>query len=202
MVVIFGRTGVGVSSLVNLIAGSKLAECHADLRPCTQKMTSHAIEVEGKQLRLYEIPGFGGSSTDSEIIDCIQNVQQDYGIDVLVHCLRKQRQTFIPEMGEKVRSVLPRGVRTIAVVTELEWYKGDMGSWWTSSEGTSANGAALEKLGLTFQEHVCITTLSPEDVARNGLFSKRRQESQKVVRELLIRQLNQAKRSPGSSHTG
>ncbi|KAL4079749.1 hypothetical protein J3A83DRAFT_4085601, partial [Scleroderma citrinum] len=197
-IVVFGRTGAGVSSLVNLVAGSAVAQCHADTRPCTQRAMSYAATFAGKQFCIYDIPGYRGHSPDAEITGIIQDIENERGIDVLVYCLRRKRDTMMPDVFREIRRVVPRDVPVVAVVTELERQEGTMESWWTTSSeaGKVGNGEALGKMGMTFEEHACVTTLSPEDVMRNEGFSERRSRSQEAVRRILAGQCTEVKRNP------
>ncbi|KAG6331905.1 hypothetical protein ID866_7184 [Astraeus odoratus] len=159
-----------------------VAQCHADVRPCTQKATSHDATFDDKHFSVYDIPGFVGTSQDDDTIEHIQALEQDQGIDVVVYCLRKKRDTMMPDTLRDIRRVVPRDVPIVAVVTELERQEGHMEDWWAtpSTAGKQANGDALGKMGMTFDEHACVTTLSPEEVTRNETFSKRRAHSQDV----------------------
>lgn len=201
VVVVFGRTGAGISSLVNLIAGSTVAQCHADTRPCTQKVTGHRASFAGKQVCIYDIPGFGGVSTESETIESIRSLERERGIDVLVYCMRKARQTMMPDTLREIRRVVPSEVPIVAVVTELERIEGRMESWWTTQpeDGRLTNGQALEQRGMSFDEHACVTTLPLEDVAHHDTFRERRQESQEVIHSILLGRCRGVKRKPGSS---
>lgn len=201
VVVVFGRTGAGISSLVNLIAGSTVAQCHADTRPCTQKVTGHHASFAGKQFCIYDIPGFEGVSSESETIESIRSLEQERGIDVLVYCMRKARQTMMPDTLREIRRVVPSEVPIVAVVTELERVEGRMESWWTTQPeaGRLTNGQALEQRGMSFDEHACVTTLPLEDVAHHDTFRERRKESQEVIHSILLGRCRGVKRKPGSS---
>ncbi|KAI6028224.1 hypothetical protein EDC04DRAFT_158943 [Pisolithus marmoratus] len=200
-VVVFGRTGAGISSLVNLIVGSTVAQCHADTRPCTQKTTGHHASFSGKHFCIYDIPGFGGVSSESETIKNIQSLERERGIDVLLYCMRKARATMVPDILRETRRVVPSGVPIVAVVTELERVEGSMESWWTtpSEAGKLANGQALENIGMSFDQHACVTTLPLEDAVHHNTFSERRKQSQEAVRGILLERCRGEKRKPGSS---
>lgn len=196
IVVVFGKTGAGVSSLVNLIAGSEVAQCHADTRPCTQQTKSYTTALADKQFCVYDIPGYGGCLPDTEITGIIQDIENEKRIDLLVYCLRKKRNTMMPDAIREIRRAVPQPVPIVAVVTELERQEDSMESWWTTSSETGRlkNGEALEKMGLKFDEHACVTTLSAEDVTRNEGFSERRLRSQEAVRGILVGRCKEVKR--------
>lgn len=188
IVVVFGRTGVGVSSLVNLIVGSPVAQWHGDTRPCTQQTMAYTAAFAGKQFCVYDIPGYGGGFTDTEITEIIQDIKSKKGIDMLVYCLRKKRDTMMPSVFREIRHVVPQKVPMVGVVTELERQEGSVESWWTK------NGETLEKMGITFDEHACVTTLAAEEVTGNERFSEFRLQSQEAVRGILARRCEGAKR--------
>ncbi|KAH7887158.1 hypothetical protein F5I97DRAFT_1110515 [Phlebopus sp. FC_14] len=202
VIALFGQTGVGVSSLVNLIVGHPVATYSVDTKPCTLSVTDHDVSWDNKQFRLYEVPGFGGHFSDTDIIDSIQSLEEKVGIDLLVYCLRKKRETLMPENLKKIRAKMPAGIPIVAVVTELERYKGDMASWWTipSEGGKVANGKTLEDMGMTFADHACVTTLPPEDVAQNTTFRERRSHSENVVKNLVAKHCGGSKRRPRTTN--
>lgn len=185
--VVFGKTGTGVSSLVNLIVGSPVARWHGDTRPCTQQVMNYPAAFAGKQFCVYDIPGYEGRVTETEITGIIQGIRSEKGIDVLVYCLRKKRDTTMPNVFREIRRVVPQEVPIVGVVTELE-REGPMESWWIK------NGGALEKMDMKFDEHACVTTLSADEVIGKERLSERRLQSQEAVRGILARRCEGAKR--------
>ncbi|KAF9232589.1 hypothetical protein BU15DRAFT_67342 [Melanogaster broomeanus] len=188
VVVVFGQTGVGVSSLVNLIAGTPLSAFHPDTKTCTSKSKRHEFNLPGydTQVCLYEVPGFGGGVRDSTLLKEICRLEKERPIDLFMYCLRKKSSTVLPNIVQQIRADVP-GRTMIAVVTELEKFEGDMEAWWnTSLEEGKTNGKTLESKGMMFDAHVCVTTLPPKDTALVEALRKRRDHSEEVVRRLIV----------------
>ncbi|KAH7887156.1 hypothetical protein F5I97DRAFT_1927431 [Phlebopus sp. FC_14] len=204
IVVVFGRTGVGVSSLINLIMGYPASGTHPDGKSCTRKIKEHLVNLsDDKRICLYEVPGFGGEVDTEAIMKSIRALEKKKAIDLFVHCLRSQKSTLIPNIVRRIRREIP-SVPMVAVVTELERFEGEMEDWWSviSDDGRTANGTALmEKLGLTFNARACVTSLPLIDVALNEKFRKRRMFSEELVKRVITEQCGRAKRTCGDSRT-
>ncbi|KIJ59948.1 hypothetical protein HYDPIDRAFT_117846 [Hydnomerulius pinastri MD-312] len=194
VVVVFGHTGVGVSSLINLIAGCPVSDSHADVKTCTRNVKGYPVPLFNKRFYLFEVPGFGGDLKDAAIIKLIQNLEKNHAIDLFIYCFRKKRDTLMPNALKQLRDGIPsaKGVPLIGVVTELEKIGvcgEDMEDWWTvpSEEGGDTNGERLEAiLGLTFDAHACVTTLPPKDVDLLEGLRKRRMYSEEVVKSIVV----------------
>lgn len=87
-ILISGKTGVGKSTLVNAVFGSKVAETGVG-NPITQHISE--ITVPGKPLRIYDTVGLELSAERQEIIkkeilDTIEDAKQN-DKDKLIHCI-------------------------------------------------------------------------------------------------------------------
>ncbi|KAG9310007.1 hypothetical protein JVU11DRAFT_10041 [Chiua virens] len=146
VVVVFGRTGVGISSLVNLIAGHPVSNVHSNAKTSAQKIKPYPpIQLPGseKLLSLYELPGFCGQFSDATIMEAIRHIERLEGIDLFVYCLRSQKTTVISKIVRQIRDSFSAPM--IAVVTELERFNGSdvgpntdptivrMEDWWCTS---------------------------------------------------------------------
>lgn len=181
VVVVFGRTGMGVSSVVNLILGREEAPCHNDIHPCTVVPACYRLEIEGQEFDIYDIPGFRKDFSPAKTIG---RLHRERGIDLLVNCIRPKDGT-VKGYYNSVRSVVPDRVPIVAVVTGLERGGGNrMEDWW------SKNGEELLGKGLKFVDHACVTSLSREDVSYNLECYGRKMESFKAARDLIVRCCN------------
>ncbi|KAH7887159.1 hypothetical protein F5I97DRAFT_1873536 [Phlebopus sp. FC_14] len=188
VVVVFGRTGVGVSSLVNLIIGREVAKYHNDGTACTKQKASYRVAIDGRNVDVFDIPGFEGSVPEDQIVRTIVQIHQERGIDLLINCLRPKDGLFASIFKAAVTAVhkCDAGVPVVAVVTFLERQKETMEDWWS---GPSKNGDKLA--GMTFVDHACVTTLPPD----GRKWGQRRLESEKVVRDLIVRHCNGVRRA-------
>ncbi|KAF8554953.1 hypothetical protein OG21DRAFT_965013 [Imleria badia] len=209
VVVIFGRTGVGVSSLVNLIVGHPTSNDHPNAKTRTQKpkpRVNPPVTLTGsnKQFCLYEVPGFTGHSSDAKILEAIRDIEDNEGIDLFIYCLRQLKATVIPGVVRYIReSVAGPDVPMIAVVTELERFEaeGGMEDWWDAPlEDGSTNGTSIERMCFggraTFDAHACVTTLPRRDVDLVEKLRKRRDISEERIRRLILEHCGEQK-SPG-----
>ncbi|KAG6377295.1 hypothetical protein JVT61DRAFT_15082 [Boletus reticuloceps] len=210
VVVIFGRTGVGVSSLVNLILGYHVSNDHPNAKPHSQhpRFTLHTPVTLSSNprsdtpLSLYEVSGFGGQSSDAAILETIRKIDQREGIDLFVYCLRKQKAMVMPGVVRHIREHIGgRDVPMIAVVTELERFEAEAGmeDWWNAPLGDgSMNGRWIEEMcfggGDRFDAHACVTTLPRKEVDLVDKLRKRRDISEERVRQLILEQCRGQKR--------
>lgn len=185
VVVVVGHTGVGVSSLVNLLAGYPASQKSPDAKQRTRRVQKHPILIRDRYVSLHEIPGFGGDIKDGTLINYVQSLHAHRGIDLVLYCMQPRRETLMPQTFGLLRQYL-RGVPFVAVVTALEYYPETMEHWWSrpSEDGRRSNGRILEEdVGMTFQDHVCVTTLPEANVAYYDVLQKRRGISGRDVQE-------------------
>ncbi|KAF9225642.1 hypothetical protein BS17DRAFT_777442 [Gyrodon lividus] len=208
VVVIFGHTGVGVSSLVNLIAGNPMSDYHPDTQTCTNKSKRYEITWPGsdRQFCLFEVRGFYGGVPETTLLNEIRRLEREEAIDLFIYCLRKQKSTVIPHIARQIKDNVTDGkVPVIAVVTELEKFEGiHMEDWWTTStslEQGKTNGKTLESMhkGMVFDAHACVTTLPPKDTDLVESLRKRREYSEELVRRLIVEQCASPKRTHSDS---
>ncbi|KAF9232590.1 hypothetical protein BU15DRAFT_54866, partial [Melanogaster broomeanus] len=191
-VVVFGRMGVGSSSLVNLIIGTEVAGHHNDTTRCTKAVALYQASIDNKTVDIYDVPGLQGGMdtsmwkslwtvkpTNTEIIAAIVNINKARGIDLLIHCLGP-KDGIGSDYYKAVRSAVGAEVPIAAVVTHLERQDGAMDKWWSN------NGAKLEsEMNMRFDDHACVTTLPHNDAK----WRWRRVEGENAVRDLISRRL-------------
>ena len=203
--VIFGRTGVGISSLVNLISGYSTSNDYKHPGTTPLKISPRVVSFpnSNKQFWLYNVPGFGGRIQDKTIIEMIRQTERDKGIDLLIYCFRRQRATVLPDIVRRIRDSVPQRVPMIAVVTELERFEPEMDEWWDvvlDIDG-STNGTVVERMcfgedlrGGKFNAHACITTLPLDKADLTKKLRKRRDLSEDKIRRLILEHCSGPKR--------
>ncbi|KAH7887161.1 P-loop containing nucleoside triphosphate hydrolase protein [Phlebopus sp. FC_14] len=177
-VVVTGKTGVGVSSLINLITGSASAPISTNVKPCTISFKAYNVIIHGTHFRLIDTPGFDGPTDKSaNITKSLAEFTFKYGIDLVVHCIRDN------DVGSQayhaIRSVVSPDVPIVTVVTALEGYGSSMDEWW------SRNEAALKRRQITFSDHACVTTLAPD--TSDAELQARLMKSAEEVKHLILR---------------
>ncbi|KAG1815223.1 P-loop containing nucleoside triphosphate hydrolase protein [Suillus subaureus] len=174
-VVIFGESGAGKSSLVNLIAGKDVAATSSDTAGCTTGTSVHEILIRNETLKvkLFDTAGLDedpqGAVPDKEarrILKKLVHALMEQGdIHLIIYCVRSERVIrTLRRNYEFIHSQVKRKVPIVLVVTSLESYKQDMEEWWRLNENT------ISELGMTFAGHACVTTgmITQSNVTERG----------------------------------
>src|SRR5258708_37428831 len=96
-VILFGETGSGKSSIINMLAGSNVAETSSRARDCTFEHQTVPIQVHGRSLNISDTAGLNegeGGAVDSktamaQLYKLI--VSLDGGVNLLMFCMRGPR---------------------------------------------------------------------------------------------------------------
>ena len=192
-IIIAGESGVGKSSLVNLILGEARAFTSNDAGVVTLDITRHPATILGHYYYLWDTPGLNarthGNLTSKHTREMLQNLltrlEKTHGAHLLILCFRgsritkAMRETYMVIKGicAKVSSRVP----VVAVITGLEKMaptQDGMENWWTDNQSTLTN------FGMKFAGHVCITTLPAENhLPTPGLY----RDCQMAVHDLIRR---------------
>jgi len=145
-VIVFGHTGGGVSSVINLIAGEEVATVSHDALRCTERVGSYQVDIgdpgRARSINLYDIPGFDETAgspvefprvTISLAIICAQDLRNQ---------ARVTAKYLKNRWGE-------HGNIPVLIVINHTTYSPDVG-WWRENEKHFINLAA-------FKDHACLT---------------------------------------------
>ncbi|KAG1723931.1 P-loop containing nucleoside triphosphate hydrolase protein [Suillus lakei] len=160
-VVIFGESGAGKSSLVNLIARMNMAVTSCDAGGCTAKTNVHEILIQNELLKvkLFDTPGLDegprGKVPDEEarriLKELIRTRMEQGDIHLIVYCVRGERGVqSLCRNYEFIHSRVKGKVPIVLVVTCSR--KPEMEEWWKVNERTILN------VGMKFAGHACVTT--------------------------------------------
>ncbi|KIJ67536.1 hypothetical protein HYDPIDRAFT_108372, partial [Hydnomerulius pinastri MD-312] len=155
-----GETGVGKSSVINLIAGMTVAEVSPDVQGCTMDSKQYDFKVGGKNYCIFDTVGLeepemgvnGYLEAIEKALELIQKLTRQGGVDLLLFCIRGNRCDATTQSNYRLfYEVLCGGKVPVAlVITHLE-REVVMEEWWTRNVGT------IEKYGIKSAAHACIT---------------------------------------------
>ncbi|KAF9245008.1 P-loop containing nucleoside triphosphate hydrolase protein [Melanogaster broomeanus] len=182
-IVIFGETGAGKSSLVNLICGADVARTSPEARACTLDARHYDTRIQGKDFRIYDTVGLNEPEVLNDpdrlvgaIIKAyrlVQSLSAAGGINLLVFCIQKGRITSNMQQNYMLFHdfLCHKKVPVALVITHLE-QEPKMEDWWLQ------NDFHFPAYGIDTVAHACITAKRE--------FSDRYQASREVVHDLLV----------------
>lgn len=183
-VVLFGETGVGKSSVINLIARRDLAKVSSDVNGCTMLSTRYDISFDDMNFAIFDTIGLeepqmgvnGYLKAIEKAYELIAKLGAAGGIHLLLFCMRGGRITATTQSNYRLfcECLCNTKVPTALVFTGLE-REVEMEDWWTR------NKTHIEHYGIKSDGHACITAVQDDTPGEDLKFT----ESQKRIRELL-----------------
>jgi hypothetical protein len=185
-IVIFGATGAGKSSVINLMAGRQVARTSPDQERCTLDWEEYTISFDnGTRYQVFDTVGLQEPRPESgEYLTAITNaddlidaLKKRGGINLLLFCVRVGRVTATMQSNYRLffEFFCQEKVPLALVVTGLEREPGDMEDWYTR------NGGIFEEYDIHSVRHVCITAATAID----GRHRVRYEESRRSVRSVV-----------------
>lgn len=160
-VILFGETGSGKSSIVNMLAQSNRANTSSSAKGCTFSTEPYLTDILGTQFKIWDTAGLnegeGGTIPPKEaVIQLLRLLKQlDTGVSLLVFCMRAPR---IKENLQRnwhffYEVMCKRQVPIVLAITGLENEESDMDDWWIKNQGMFQN------LGIIPNGIACITAI-------------------------------------------
>jgi len=186
-VLVFGETGTGKSSLINMIAGSDIAGVSGDALGYTFGSKAYEVSIDGTIVRLWDTAGLNeGEHGTVPAENAMQNLQGlvhklKGGVSLLVYCVRGTRFRNIMQVNYDLfyGIICQKQVPVVIVVTGLE-NESPMESWWAE------NGGELESHGMKFAGHACVTMIRGKQLKSGDyMFEEEFEESEKSTRALV-----------------
>ena len=183
-IILFGQTGAGKSSVVNLMTGQQRARTSSGTERCTTHWEAHSIDIDGSIFRVFDTIDLQEYQLGmKEYLDAIENaytlikkLKDEGGIHLLLFCVRAGRFTStIPNNYRLFYECLcEKKVPIVLVLTGLEREQ-RMDDWWTKYKST------FDKYDIVVDNHACITAIDGPDETQRKLY----EESGRLVRNLV-----------------
>ena len=183
-VVLFGETGVGKSSVINLIARKEVAKVSSDVNGCTMQSTRYDIPFDDMSFSIFDTIGLeepqmgvnGYLKAIERAYELIVKLGAAGGIHLLLFCMRGGRITATTQSNYRLfcECLCNTKVPIALVFTGLE-REVEMEDWW------KRNKTHIEHYGIKSDGHACITAVQDEAPGEDLKYM----ESQKRIRELL-----------------
>jgi small GTP-binding protein len=188
-VVLYGESGVGKSSLINLIMGCDAAKTSPDALACTTTHAPYDVTIDGQCFRLWDTAGLNEGSegtvpavmAERNLTTFLRCLNQEDGVHLLIYCVRGTRATKALQTHYKIFSAVIHDskVPTIVVVTCLEDFRPMMAEWWNK------NKDELATYGMQFSGYACVTTLKDEPTESPDIHQRRAQSYEDVCKCIL-----------------
>jgi energy-coupling factor transporter ATP-binding protein EcfA2 len=169
---VFGETGVGKSSIINMLAGATIAATCNDAGACTFDNTRYELPINDYWVNVYDTISLNtpqhtkapGPRAIAMLFKLIRALSGSDGIDFLVMTVRAPASpTGLTlknyELFHKI--FCQERVPVLFVVTGLE-YENPMEGWW------GRNRQVFEDYGMVFGAHACVTATKGKRLPSGG----------------------------------
>ncbi|KAF8645387.1 hypothetical protein AX16_007889 [Volvariella volvacea WC 439] len=174
-VILFGASGCGKSSIINMLFGSEVARTSSGATGCTFESHCYQISFFGQTFNIFDTAGLEeaekGTVPNTQAIVRLYDLMRSLedGVNLLIFCMRAPRLSeSAPRNWALFNDIICNGkVPIVIAITALELQSeqpGGMDSWWFK------NKDHFEKFGMTPRGHACITTIRGKQV-RPGLYA-------------------------------
>ncbi|KAG1799213.1 P-loop containing nucleoside triphosphate hydrolase protein [Suillus plorans] len=186
-VIIFGQTGAGKSSLVNLITKTQKVPTSPDAEGCTRQTTvyEHDVVTQNKTIKvqLFDTAGLDegsqGTVPNPQAENALKKLFQTLPkIHILMYCVQGTKDASALRRNYKLLSEVKGNVPVVLIVTGLEQREPGMEEWWRNNE------RSISDLRMNFAGHACITALTINEGDTNKI-KQRREQSYRAVCDLI-----------------
>ncbi|KAM6494048.1 P-loop containing nucleoside triphosphate hydrolase protein [Amanita muscaria] len=140
-VIIFGETGGGKSSIINLLAGANVAATSSGSVGCTFRSNAYNVSIEGMTFRFHDTAGLdegqGGTVVKQQAIVQLYELLRSLsdGVSLLIFCMRGPRikESVVRNWQLFWDIICQKHVPILLAITGLE-NEQDMDAWWKNNQ--------------------------------------------------------------------
>ncbi|KAG2153905.1 P-loop containing nucleoside triphosphate hydrolase protein, partial [Suillus clintonianus] len=183
-IVLFGDTGAGKSSLINLMAGKEVAGTSPDTERCTMHWQEYNICFGNMSYKVFDTVGLEAPDLGiKEYLEFVENAYQlikrldkQGGIDLLLFCVRAGRVTATLQNNYRLfhEFLCEKKVPIVLAITGLE-RELRMEDYWERNKGI------FSRYQIQVAGHACITAADRLDGRHKDLY----EESRVTIRNLV-----------------
>ncbi|KAF8135648.1 hypothetical protein EV363DRAFT_802302 [Boletus edulis] len=184
-VALFGVTGCGKSSIVNLLADKSVADVSTGVEACTKRARWYPISLGEKTFRLWDTMGFNQAETKDmnplspyeQAHALLRNLQD--GVDLILLCARKDGiNASLRNLYWLLDSFFFGGRAQIALV--LTHFDVPHNQWWDRNKNSIAQKCNIP---VQFLPYVCITTVQNGPLQSDSLYDQSKQALKTLLQE-------------------
>ncbi|KIJ05364.1 hypothetical protein PAXINDRAFT_57123, partial [Paxillus involutus ATCC 200175] len=188
-VIIFGETGAGKSSVINLLAGKEVAEIASTSMGCTFQSSCYPMMVAGSLFTIFDTAGL--NEGDPKTMNKSNAIRQLYqlitslkgGVSLLLFCMRAPRikDSHVQNWRLFQEIICAEKVPIAIIITGLENEDGSMDNWWVENRDN------FEHQGMRPAGHACVTATKGKKRGDRYLFAEEYAESRAKVQQLIVK---------------
>ncbi|KAG6868664.1 hypothetical protein C0993_012469 [Termitomyces sp. T159_Od127] len=193
-VLFFGETGVGKSSVINMLAGKEIAETSGDALGHTFENIGYNIRIPSisdtksiEEIMVWDTAGLNedenGTVPPEVAMDNLRQLVEKLGsgLNLLVYVVRGWRlgKVMKPNYEIFVTGICQNKVPVVLVITGCE-DESPMENWW------SQNKEVFDAHDLHFEDHACITSSRGKLKGGVHLLEEEYRESEEAVRRVVM----------------
>ncbi|KAF8886157.1 hypothetical protein BD779DRAFT_1441881 [Infundibulicybe gibba] len=169
-IILFGETGSGKSSIVNMLAGKSCAVVSSAAKGCTFEHKKYQVDIMGKPFHVFDTAGLDEGNAGTvpkqqaivQLYGLLKSLKE--GVNLLIYCMRGPRlKESAPKNWRLFNEVMcQKKVPGIIAITGLEQEE-VMEDWWYRNKGE------FQKYDMHCAGHACITATRGKQM-RSGAY--------------------------------